>query len=97
MPPERKPGAKGTTKVTFSLPKDVQAEEVAVCGDFNDWDEGATPMKKYKDGHFAVSVNLPSGQYRYRFLLDGETWENDWEAEEYAPNPFGGEDSIIKV
>ena len=97
MPPERKPGAKGTTKVTFSLPKDVQAEQVFVCGDFNDWEAGATPMKKYKDGHFAVSVNLPSGQYRYRFLLDGEKWENDWEAEEYAPNAFGGEDSIIKV
>jgi 1,4-alpha-glucan branching enzyme len=97
MPPQRKPGAKGTTKVTFSLPKDVQADEITVCGDFNDWDPAATPMKKFKDGHFAVSVNLPSGHYRYRFLLDGDKWENDWEAEEYAPNAFGGEDSIIKV
>jgi 1,4-alpha-glucan branching enzyme len=97
MPPQRKPGAKGTTKVTFSLPKDVQAEEVAVCGDFNGWDGTAHPMRKYKDGHFAVSINLAAGEYRYRFLLDGEKWENDWEAEAYAPNPYGGEDSIIKV
>ena len=97
MPPQRKSGANGSTKVTFSLPKGVRAEEAAVCGDFNNWDPTAHPMKKYKDGHFAVSVNLSEGQYRYRFLLDGEKWENDWEAEEYAPNPYGGEDSIIKV
>lgn len=97
MPPQRKPGANGTTKVTFSLPKDVHADEVAVCGDFNEWDPRANPMKKLKDGRFTVSINLPGGEYRYRFLIDGETWENDWEAEAYAPNPFGGEDSIIRV
>ena len=97
MPPQRRPGAKGTTKVTFALPKDVQADEVAVCGDFNDWDPAAHPMKKLKDGRFTVAINLPEGRYRYRFLLDGETWENDWEAEAYAPNPFGGEDSIISI
>ncbi len=97
MPPQRKSGTNGTTKVTFSLPKHVQADEIAICGDFNGWDPAAHPMKKYKDGHFAVSVNLAEGQYRYRFLLDGEKWENDWEAEEYAPNPYGGEDSVIRV
>ena len=97
MPPQRKPGAKGTTKVTFNLPKEVQAEKVAVCGDFNDWDPEANPMKKLKDGRFQAAVNLPEGEYRYRFLIDDETWENDWEAEAYAPNPFGGEDSIIRV
>lgn len=97
MPPQRKPGAKGQTKVTFSLPKDVQAQEVAVCGDFNGWDPSVHPMRKYKDGHFAVSINLDAGRYRYRFLVDGERWENDWDAEEYASNPYGGEDSIIQV
>jgi 1,4-alpha-glucan branching enzyme len=97
MSPQRKPGAKGATKVTFSLPKDVPADRVAVCGDFNDWDPSAHPMRRYKDGHFAVAINLTEGQYRYRFLLDGTKWENDWEAESYAPNPYGGEDSIIKV
>ena len=97
MPPQRKPGAKGTTKVTFSLPKEVQAEKVAVCGDFNEWDPDASPMKKLKDGRFQIAINLAEGEYRYRFLLDDETWENDWEAEAYAPNPFGGEDSIIRI
>ncbi|HWE54074.1 MAG TPA: isoamylase early set domain-containing protein [Acidimicrobiales bacterium] len=97
MPPQRKPGAKGTTKITFSLPKDIQADEAAVCGDFNDWDPDAHPMKKLKDGRFTATVNLSEGKYRYRFLLDGARWENDWEAEAYASNPFGGEDSIITI
>jgi len=97
MSPQRKPGAKGATKVTFSLPKEVQAEQVAVCGDFNGWDPDAHPLKKYKDGHFGVAINLNEGEYRYRFLLDGCKWENDWEAERYEPNAYGGEDSIISV
>ncbi len=95
--PLRKPGAKGTTKITFSLPSEIQAEEVAVCGDWNEWSPTAHPLKKYKDGHFAVSINLPSGEYRYRFLVDGEKWENDWAADEYVANPFGGEDSLLRV
>ncbi|MBV9659793.1 MAG: isoamylase early set domain-containing protein [Acidimicrobiales bacterium] len=95
--PNRKPGAKGTTKVTFSLPREVKAHEVSLCGDFNDWSPAAHPLKKYKDGHFAVSVNLPSGVYRYRFLIDGLRWENDWQAEEYAANDYGSEDSVIRV
>lgn len=95
MPPLRKPGTKGRTKVTFSLPRDVSAEEIAICGDFNDW--SPTPMKKYKDGHFAVTIDLVGGSYRYRFLVDGQRWENDWEAEQYLPNPYGGEDSVVTV
>jgi len=95
--PERKPGTKGKTKVVFSLPKDVGAESAVICGDFNDWSETATPLRRYKDGHFAVTVNLAEGEYRYRFLLDGERWENDWEAESYVTNEFGTEDSLIRV
>ncbi len=36
-------------------------------------------------------------QYRYRFLLDGERWENDWAAEIYLPNSFGSEDSLVTI
>ena len=95
--PERKPGPKGTTKVTFSLPKEVDAESVTLCGDFNDWNTTSHPLRHYKDGHFSLSVNLPGGEYRYRFLLDGARWENDWEADDYVANEFGGEDSVLRV
>ncbi|MFN2138258.1 MAG: isoamylase early set domain-containing protein [Candidatus Promineifilaceae bacterium] len=87
-----------TCRVTFRLPAEVEAETAALCGEFNDWDPAATPMKQLKNGSFSATVSLAPGQtYRYRFLLDNERWENDWEAEAYAPNDQGSEDSLVTV
>jgi 1,4-alpha-glucan branching enzyme len=94
--PVKKQGKNGAVRVTFSLPKAVSAESASVCGEFNEW--STTPLRKYKDGHFAVTLDLPIGRnYRYRYLLDGARWENDWEADFYTPNEFGGEDSVVQV
>ena len=85
-------------RVTFYLPADVQAEHATLCGEFNDWNPAAHPMIKKKDGTFYVSLYLDAGaSYRYRFLLDNDRWENDWEAEAYVPNEHGSEDSLITV
>lgn len=85
-------------KVTFYLPAEVEAKSAAVCGEFNDWNPAALPMKTRKDGVLYASAYLESGQtYRYRFLLDGARWENDWEAESYVPNDHGTDDSLITV
>lgn len=85
-------------RVTFELPAEVNAETAYLCGDFNDWDETSHPMKRAKDGSFKVTVSLkPGREYRYRFLLDGERWENDWSAESYVPNALGSEDSLINI
>jgi hypothetical protein len=55
-------------------------------------------MVRRKDGRFSVTVALPAERsYRYRFLLDGERWENDWDAEMYVNNVYGTEDSLISV
>jgi len=87
-----------TCRVTFSTPSEVAAKEVYLCGDFNDWSPSSHPMKRRKDGSFSTSVTLETGKdYRFRYLLDGERWENDWEADAYAPNDFGSEDSLIRV
>jgi 1,4-alpha-glucan branching enzyme len=85
-------------RVTFYLPKEVIAERVALCGEFNNWNPDVHPMRKKKDGTYYVSLNLDAGRsYRYRFLIDGERWENDWTAEEYRSNEFGGDDSVITI
>ena len=85
-------------RVTFELPADVNAESAALCGDFNDWDKEALPMKKLKSGVFKVAVTLETGrEYRFRYWLDGERWENDWEADAYKPNEFGSDDSIVEL
>ena len=96
--PTKKKGSKGATRVTFTLPKTIGAETATICGEFNDWSETSHPLKRYKDGHFGLAVTLAAGrEYRYRYLLDGRRWENDWEADEYVGNPFGGEDSVVRV
>ncbi len=85
-------------RVTFRLPAEVKAQKAMLVGDFNGWDTQATPMRVLKNGDFSVTLSLEAGQaYRFRYLLDGERWENDWAADAYAPNEFGGDDSVVQV
>ncbi len=85
-------------RVTFRLTAGLEAEDVVLCGDFNDWDEKSNPMRQLKDGGFSTTVSLEAGKaYRFRYMLDGERWENEWEADDYWPNDFGSDDSIVKV
>jgi 1,4-alpha-glucan branching enzyme len=85
-------------RVTFYLPAEVGAKKAYLCGEFNQWDKKSHPMKKRKDGGFWITIGLKPGEtYRYRFLIDGDRWENDGSSEQYVPNPYGTEDSVIEV
>jgi 1,4-alpha-glucan branching enzyme len=85
-------------RVTFDLPPGVNAETASLCGEFNDWSSTVHPMSHRRDGRFSTTISLQAGEtYRFRYLLDGERWENDWGADGYMPNPFGGEDSLLKL
>ena len=87
-----------TVDVTFTLPADVQADSVALCGEFNDWSTGKINLERDGDGPWRAIVALkPGHSYRYRYLLDGEHWENAWQADGYVPNPYGSDDSVILV
>jgi 1,4-alpha-glucan branching enzyme len=86
----------GTIKVTFDLPASVEANEIALVGEFNDWSPTAMKLQRAKSGAWRVTVPLEAGhRYRYRYLIDGEFWENDWRADEYERNPFGADDSVV--
>ena len=86
----------GTCKVTFDLTAGAGVKDVHLCGEFNDWSPTATPMTRRKDGTFRVTVALEPGRsYRFRYLLDGDRWENDWAADDYVPNEYGGDDSVV--
>ena len=86
----------GSCKVTFDVPAAVGAETAQLCGDFNDWSQTATPMTRRKDGSFRVAVVLEPGRsYRFRYFLDGARWDNDWAADAYAANEYGGDDSVV--
>jgi len=86
--------------VTFVLPKDAATEASSVCilGDFNNWSPDAHPLTKREEGDFVVTLELESGRaYRFRYVIDGWKFENDWFADRYEPNPYGGEDSVVDV
>jgi 1,4-alpha-glucan branching enzyme len=84
-------------KVTFSIPEQWAEKDVKLVGDFNDWDKDSDSLEK-KDDKWEVTMRLkPENRYRFRYLLDGEVWENDDAADEYIPNEFGTEDSVVEV
>ena len=86
-----------TVDVVFSLPADVKADRVALCGEFNDWSPESTALGHQDDGSWSVTVPLAPGTYRYKYLLDGETWENGSDAARYEENAYGTLDSVIEV
>jgi 1,4-alpha-glucan branching enzyme len=69
------------------------AANVALAGDFTSWELDPKPMKKEKQGIWSVSLNLQPGRYEYKFIVDGQWWE-DPGAKEKAPNDFGGFNSV---
>lgn len=84
--------------VTFELPGEVTNGAVNLCGEFNDWSRTSLPMHRNANGDFQATVLLEAGRrYRYRYLIDETRWENDWLADEYVPNEFGGEDSAADI
>jgi 1,4-alpha-glucan branching enzyme len=87
---------KPVCKVTFALPEAIKAETVHLVGDFNNWSETSTPMKKLKGGKFTVTLDLDKGrEYQFRYLVNSTEWHNDWHADKYVPNPFSGDNSVV--
>ena len=87
-----------TCKVTFHTNKEIKAETVHLVGDFNEWDERATPMEAMKDGRFKVTLTLDTGrEYQFRYLVNGAEWHNDWDADKYVANPYSGDNSVVVV
>jgi hypothetical protein len=86
--------------VSFLFPQEAarDATNITIVGDFNNWDITASPMKRVKNGDFQITLELTSGmEYRFRYLVDGSLWENDWFADKYVPNAFGSDDSVVVV
>lgn len=92
------PAEPPTVEVTFTLPSEVGAADVLLCGDFNGWTAAPTPLARGNDGAWQVTLPLePGNSYHYRYLLDGQRWENAWQADRYEPNPFGSDNSVVIV
>jgi len=80
-------------KPTFVWTGGPHTVKVELAGSFNNWTPIAVPRRK---GKFQVSVALAPGEYRYKFIVDGD-WQHDPNAEHSVPNAFGTLDSLIRV
>jgi 1,4-alpha-glucan branching enzyme len=82
-------------RVTFRLPKDAapEAQNVTIVGDFNNWNITETPLKRLKNGDFKVTLELPCNrEYRFRYIINANQWENDECIDKYTPIRYGDDD-----
>ena len=80
-------------RIEFTCPG---AKTVCLAGTFNNWRPASTPMIALEEGHWAKELALSPGRYEYLLVVD-EQWMADPLAQETAPNPFGGVNSVLTV
>jgi hypothetical protein len=90
-------GADGRIVVTFRVPAYLDARDACVCGGFNDWTPGVHRLTCRPDGEWELAVALAPGRHEFRYLLDGERWINDPDADDFVPNAYGGQNSVVEV
>jgi hypothetical protein len=73
------------------------ASSVAIVGDFNDWQEGASPLRRESEGVWAITIPLAPGRYHYTFVVDGTKWVADPLAPRTIEDDFGRPNSVITV
>ncbi|MBT4291860.1 hypothetical protein HOD41_04155, partial [bacterium] len=81
---------------TFSYNAGSSVGSCFVAGEFNDWSTSSTPMADDGNGVYTTTVDLSSGSYMYKFVVDGN-WIADPENQNSADDGFGGLNSLITI
>jgi len=76
----------GRVTLTFALPLTEPVGTVSVVGTFNDWQPGRHELVPRKSGYRSVSVTVPAGQHRFRYLASGGVWLDDEHADAVDQN-----------
>jgi 1,4-alpha-glucan branching enzyme len=90
----RRPSTKQA--VTFEY-FDPSATIVTLVGNFNQWDPKARPLKRDAGGLWKVTMRLEPGTYPYKFVVNGERWEEDPLNLHRVYNEHGTFNSLRKV
>ncbi|MBT3177697.1 MAG: glycoside hydrolase [Desulfobacula sp.] len=91
---------KSLCRVTFRVPKEANgsAQKIHVVGEFNKWNKDANPMKSYKNGAFAATIDLDlNKKYQFKYLIDEKDWKNDQDADTYIHCPYGNCDNSVVI
>ncbi len=87
-------------RVTFKLSKKEaqDAQTVHIVGGFNNWHKKQAPMKKQKNGSFALTLDFAIDHaYPFRYLIDEQLWINDPMADKYVHSGFPGTDNSVII
>ena len=82
--------------VSFTLPSSTWADAIYLVGDFNDWNRTACLMQRDHDGRWSITLELEQGRcYQYRYLMDGNDWLTDNQADASVSNLYGSHNSVV--
>lgn len=82
--------------VDFVVPAAVGGTFVDLVAEFVAW--VPLPMDRRNDGSFHISIRLAAGaKWRYRLLVDGDRWINDWDAHDYVVDDDGDCFSLVRT
>ena len=92
--PSSKPGF---LSFAFELPSAVWAEQVALVGEFNEWNKQLDFLiQDRNDAVWRITLELEVGRhYQFRYLVNSTDWHNDWSADAYVPNQQGTDNSVV--
>jgi len=83
-------------RVEFLVPACLGGSFADLVAEFMSW--VPLPMDLRSDGSLAITVCLEANRcWRYRFLVDGEQWINDFDADEFVDHADGGYISVFKT
>ncbi len=83
-------------RVTFTLPDCIWADKIYLVGDFNDWNRTSHPFQNDGTGQWTITVDLELGRaYQFRYLIDGEQWTNDDQADAHVYNRYGTSNFVV--
>jgi chromosome partitioning protein len=83
------------SEVVFSIDA-PEAKEVYIAGDFNDWRVDDSSRMEQESGTWRKRLNLKTGRYHYRFVIDGN-WIEDANNPTREVNPFGQMNSLLDI
>ena len=77
---------------------DDEAKSVSVAGDFNEWNERATPLARNESGLWSTEIVVSrAGLFGYKFVVDGKRWIEDPSNGMKTPDNYGGLNSVLVI
>ena len=90
----RSPALKRRVRFAYFAPA---AKIVTLAGDFNGWNSHVLPLRRTPGALWTATLRLEPGRYSYKFVVNGERWEEDPLNERRVVNDRGSCNSVVEV